>query len=388
MKIPISYSFRNLFVRRTTTIMTALGMALTVAVLLSIFALVDGLRTSLQATGHPLQMIVMRKGAAAELNSNVSPEQFQTIRTKPGLARLANGDPMASLELVTVFVLESPANPSGINITLRGLSPAGFEMRDYVRISEGRMFQSGKRELVVGKGVAKRYPNAKLGGRLELGRGSWEVVGIMDGGKSAANSEVFCDIAQLAADQSRESALSSVLVRATDSVSAQAISNDIANDRRLNAEVVMEKAYYEDQTSSAAPIQFLGIFVAIIMAIGSSFAAMNTMYAAVARRAGEIGTLRVLGFSKLGILTSFLIESLLLSLLGGIIGCLLVLPLNNVSTGIGSFVTFSEFTFDFHITPRIMLIGVVFALVMGTLGGLFPASSAARKQILTALREA
>jgi ABC-type antimicrobial peptide transport system permease subunit len=388
MKIPISYSLRNLFVRKTTTIMTALGIALTVAVLLSIFALVEGLRTSLQATGHPQQLIVMRKGASAELNSNVSPEQYQTIKTRPGIARFPNGEPMASLELITVFVLESPENPAGINITLRGLSPAGFEMRDYVHIAEGRMFQAGQREVVVGKGVAKRYPSVKIGGKLDLGRGTWEIVGIMDGGRSAANSEVFCDISQLAADQARESALSSVLIRATDAVAAQALSNDLANDRRLNAEAVSEKKYYEDQTSSAAPIQFLGVFVAIIMAIGSSFAAMNTMYAAVARRAPEIGTLRVLGFSKAGILTSFLIESLLLSFIGGVIGCLLVLPLGNVTTGVGSFVTFSEFTFDFQITPQIMLTGVIFALVMGALGGLFPASSAARKEILTALRQA
>lgn len=388
MKIPFSYSLRNLFVRKTTTIMTALGIALTVAVLLSIFALVEGLRTSLQATGHPQQLIVMRKGASAELNSNVTPEQFQTIKTRPGIAKLANGDPMASLELITVFVLESPENPSGINITLRGLSPAGFEMRDYVHISEGRMFRPGQREVVVGKGVAKRYPSVTLGSKLELGRGSWEVVGIMDGGRSAANSEVFCDLAQLAADQGRESTLSSVLIRATDDVAAQALSNDLSNDRRLNAEVISEKKYYEDQTSSAAPIQFLGIFVAVIMAVGSSFAAMNTMYAAVARRAPEIGTLRVLGFSKAGILTSFLLESLLLSLIGGLIGCLLVLPLGNISTGVGSFVTFSEFTFDFRVTPEIMLIGILFALVMGTLGGFFPASSAARKEILAALRQA
>ncbi len=260
-------------------------------------------------------------------------------------------------------------------------------MRDYVRISDGRMFRPGQREVVVGKGVAKRYPSVGLGGRLELGRGSWEVVGIMDGGRSAANSEVFCDLAQLAADQNRESSLSSALIRATDSVAAQTLTSDLANDRRLNADVLSEKKYYEDQTSSAAPIQFLGIFVAIIMAIGSSFAAMNTMYAAVSRRAAEIGTLRVLGFSKAGILTSFLIESLLLSLFGGILGCLLVLPLNDFTTGIGSFVTFSEFTFDFRMTPQIMITGIVFALVMGTLGGLFPASSAARKEILTALRQ-
>ena len=388
MKIPISYNIRNLLARRTTTLMTALGIALTVAVLLSIFALVEGLRSSLQATGHPLQMLVLRKGATAELNSSVTPEQFQAIKVKPGIARTPSGEPMASLELVTVFVLETPENSSGININLRGLNQIGFDMRDQLRISEGRMFRPGQRELVLGKGLAKRYPSVKIGSKLELGRGPWEVVGIMDAGRSAANSEVYCDLAQLASDQNREAGLSSVLVRASDAVAMQALTNDLANDRNLNSDVKSEKQYYEDQTSSAQPIQFLGMFVAIIMAIGSSFAAMNTMYAAVARRSAEIGTLRVLGFSKPGILTSFLIESLLLSLIGGILGCLLVLPLNDFTTGIGSFVTFSEFTFDFRITPGIMLTGIVFALIMGTLGGLFPATSAARKEILTALRQA
>jgi putative ABC transport system permease protein len=387
MKIPISYNIRNLIARRTTTIMTALGIALTVAVLLSVFALVEGLRSSLVSTGDPLNLLVTRKGSTAELNSSMTPEQFQVVKVKPGIAKLPNGEPMASLELVTVIVMESPDNPSGINITMRGLNLTGVAMRESVKVTEGRMFQPGKREIVVGKGVAKRHSTARLGSKLDLGRGQWEIVGIMDGGRSASNSEIFCDLAQLAADQNRETGLSSVLLRATDEVAKQALINDLTSDRRLNVDAVSERAYYESQTSAAAPIQFLGIFVAIIMSIGSSFAAMNTMYAAVARRAPEIGTLRVLGFSKPGILASFMIESLLLSLLGGIIGCLLVLPLNNFTTGIGSFTTFSEITFDFRITPEIMLSGIIFALVMGLIGGLFPALSAARKQILTALKQ-
>jgi putative ABC transport system permease protein len=387
MKIPISYNIRNLIRRRTTTIMTALGIALTVAVLLSVFAMVEGLRTSLSATGHPLHILVTRKGSRAELNSQMTQEQFQTIKVKQGIASSPDGGPMASLELVTVVILDSPENPSGINISLRGLTTTGFAMREYVRIAEGRMFQPGRREIVVGKGLAKRYPKARIGSKLNFGRGEWDIVGVMDGGRSAADSEIFCDLAQLASDQGREVTLSSVLIRAADRASMEALMNDLKDDRRLNVDAVPEKDYYQEQTASAEPIRFLGIFVAIIMAVGSSFAAMNTMYAAVARRSAEIGTLRVLGFSKGGILISFLIESLLLSLLGGAIGCLLVLPLNNFTTGIGSFVTFSEFTFDFRITPRIMLTGIVFALVMGALGGLFPATSAARKEILTALRE-
>lgn len=374
--------------RRTTTIMTALGIGLTVAVLLSIFALVEGLRTALATTGHPLNVMVMRKGSTAELNSTVTQETFRVIKVKPGIAKDAKGDPLASLEVVTVIILESPEIPSGINITLRGLTRDGFAMRgDDIKLAQGRMFEPGRREVVVGQGIANRYPMARIGQTLHFGKGDWTVVGVMDAGRSAANSEVFCDLFQLASDQNRETTLSSALLRATDEVSMQALINNLANDQQLNVDAVPERDYYKNQTSAAAPIQALGIFVSIIMAIGSSFAAMNTMYAAVSRRSAEIGTLRVLGFSKSGILTSFFIESLLLSLLGGLLGCLLVLPLNNIQTGIGSFVTFSEITFNFRVTPLIMAAGVAFALVIGALGGLFPAASAARKEILTALRQ-
>jgi putative ABC transport system permease protein len=386
MAIPLSYNFRNLTARKATTVMTALGIALTVAVLLSVMAMVQGLRSSLEASGHPLHLLVMRKGATAELNSVVTPSTFQELKAKAGIARAADGQPMASLELVTVIVLESPENPAGININLRGLAPLGFEMRG-LKLLEGRVFEPGKREVVVGKGLAARYPAARLGSSMRFGRGEWRVVGVMDGGKSAANSEVFADLFQLASDQNRPEAMSSVLIRATDQVSARALVNDIQSDPRFNNDVIPEEDYYASQTSSAAPIQAMGTLVAIIMAVGSSFAAMNTMFAAVARRSAEIGTLRVLGFSRGGILLSFLVESLFLSLLGGALGCLLVLPLNSIETGIGNFVTFSEITFQFQVTPAIMAIGVSFALVMGVFGGLFPASSAARKEILTALRQ-
>jgi ABC-type antimicrobial peptide transport system permease subunit len=385
--IPLSYNLRNLTARKTTTIMTALGIGLTVAVLLSILALVEGLRTSLESTGDPRHLIVMRKGATAELNSVVTPEQFQTVKFKPGVARDASGQPMAAMELITIIVLESPENPSGINVNIRGITPLGMAMRENVKIVEGRMFQEGRREVVVGKSIATRYPSAGLGKRLRFGRGDWEVVGVMDAGRSAANSELFVDINQIAQDQNRATALSTILIRTTDEVAQQALSNDLGTDVRLNVDAISERAYYAQQTSSAAPVQFLGFFVSAIMAVGSSFAAMNTMYAAVARRSAEIGTLRVLGFSKFGILVSFLIESLLLSLAGGLLGCLLVLPVNNFTTGVGSFITFSEITFQFRVTPEIMGIGLVFALLMGTIGGLFPAGSAARKEILTALRQ-
>jgi putative ABC transport system permease protein len=386
MAIPVSYNLRNLVVRKTTTVITALGIALTVAVLLAVLALVNGLKTAFQSSGDPLQILVMRKGATAELSSAVTREVFQDLKSMAGIARDGN-EPMASLEMVTVINLPSVDSPTGMNVTLRGILPVGIKMRDDLKLQDGRWFQAGQREIVVGKSIAKRYPGAHLGKKLRFGRGEWEVVGVMDGGQSSVNSEIFGDLNQISSDFNRADGLSSVLLRATDAATVPALINSLNDDRRLGVLAETEKSYYESQTSSGALLQYLGVFISIIMAVGSSFAAMNTMYAAVARRATEIGTLRVLGFSKNSIMLSFLMESLLLSGLGGLVGCLLVLPLNNITTGIGSFVTFSEIAFNFRVSPEIMLAGVIFALVMGAVGGLFPARMAARKEILVALRE-
>jgi putative ABC transport system permease protein len=386
MAIPIAYNFRNLVVRKTTTLMTALGIALTVAVLLAMMALLAGLRSTLSASGDPLQILVVRKGSDSELVSNFTRGQYQDLKFKAGIARTQSGDPMASLEVVTVVNLASAEAPDGMNVTLRGLLPIGIQMRQGLKLTAGRWFEPGKRELVAGKSIAGRYPGAALGKRINFARGDWEIVGVMDAGQSAQNSEIFGDLNQIASDLQRTEVLSSALVRANDAASATALVNSINDDQRLNMEAVSEKEYYARQTRAALPIEYLGIFVSVIMAIGSSFAAMNTMYAAVARRAREIGTLRVLGFSRGSILFSFFVESVLLAGLGGLLGCLLVLPLNGVTTGIGS-TTFSELAFAFRVTPVIMAVGIAFASALGAFGGLFPASAAARKEILTALRE-
>ena len=208
----------------------------------------------------------------------------------------------------------------------------------------------------------------------------------MRAGESSINSEIYCDLNQVAADENRSEILSSALLQASDPVGRAALIRDLTDDQRLNIDALGETEYYQQQTRSAAPVQFVGLFVAALMAIGSSFAAMNTMYAAVSHRSREIGTLRVLGFSRGEILLSFLFESLVLASLGGILGCLLVLPLNNITSGIGSFTTFSETTFQFRVTPAIIGTGMLFAGFMGALGGFFPASNAARKEILVALR--
>jgi putative ABC transport system permease protein len=386
MAIPLTYNLRNLIARKTTTVMTALGIALTVAVLVADLALVEGLQKAFQTTGHPLQALVLRKGSNSELGSSVSREAFQILKAKAGLATNSNGEPMASPEVITVINLPSVDSPNGMNVTLRGLSQTGIDMRQ-VKITQGRWFHSGQREIVVGKSVAKRYPNAQPGKLLRFGRGEWEVVGVIDAGDSAINSEIWSDLNQISADFNRQESVNSVLIRANDTASVQALVNALNDDRQLGVTTLPEREYYERQTSAGAPLQFFGMLVAVIMAIGSSFAAMNTMYAAVARRAMEIGTLRVLGFSRGSILLSFLIESLLLALIGGVLGCLLALPLNGVTTGIGSFVTFSEIAFNFHVSLSAMLTGITFALIVGALGGFFPARNAARKEILTALRE-
>lgn len=387
MAIPLVYNLRNLTVRKTTTLMTALGIALTVAVLVAVLALVNGLHRAFETTADPLNVLVMRKGANAELSGGIARSVFQDLKSKPGIARAADGRPLASLELVTVLSLPTPQNPDGTNTTLRGLTDEGLMLREHVKLLAGRWFRAGQREVVVGAAVAKRYPDAQIGKKLRFGKGEWEVVGVMEAGQSATNSEIFADLNLLAGDFNRFDGLSSALVRATDSVAVEALVNSINDDQRLNATARTEQQYMEAQTSSAAPIQYLGVFVSIIMAVGSSFAAMNTMYAAVARRAKEVGTLRVLGFSRGSILTSFFLESLLLSMIGGVLGCLLVLPLNNVTTGIMSFATFSEIAFNFRVGPEAMAIGVGFALVMGAIGGLLPARMAAKKEILVALRD-
>ncbi|MGB9610054.1 MAG: ABC transporter permease, partial [Bryobacteraceae bacterium] len=334
MILPLSYNLRNLAQRRTTTLMTALGIGLTVAVLAASFALVDGLRLALEASGHPLHVLVTRKGSESELASNFERRVFNDLKFKPGIARNAQGEPLASLEMVTVINLASIEFPEGANVAVRGVTPIGIEIRNDARLVQGRWFTPGRRELTVGSLIARRYPEVRPGGKLRFGRGEWEVVGVYDSDQMARNSEILGDLNQLAADFNRADVLSSALLRATDAAAQQALINDLETDTRLNVKARPEKEYYAQQTSSGDLIRYLGTAVALIMAVGSCFAAMNTMYAAVARRSREIGTLRVLGFSRVSILMSFLAEALLLALLGGALGLLLVLPVNGLTTGI------------------------------------------------------
>lgn len=389
MAIPVTYNLRNLVVRRTTSVLTALGIGLTVAVLVAVLALVEGLRSSFEASGRPLNVLVMRKGATAELMSVVTRSNFQDIKYKSGIARNRNGEPLASLEMVTILNnLGTGKAAEGMNINLRGLTLIGIEMRDQVHLIAGRFFEPGRRELVVGKNIVVRYPRARLGSRVHFGRGDWDVVGIMDGGRSNASSEVYADLNQVSSDYNRSEYLSSALLRAEDSAALQALRSSLEGDPRFNFSTQSEREYYASQMASATPVRFMGLLVCTIMTVGSSFAAMNTMYAAVARRSADIGMLRVLGFSRAGILASFLLESLILSAAGGVLGCLMVLPLNDAHTRIGSFITFSEISFSLRVTPQVMVMGVGFGILMGLLGGFFPACAAAKKEILAAFRTA
>jgi len=362
-------------------------VALSVAILVASLALVNGLRAVFSNTANPLQLLVLRKGGNSELGSTISTEAFAVMRSEPGIAVDGLGRPLASEEMVNVANLPSVDDPKGMNVTVRGLDRTGIEMRG-VRVVQGRWFHSGLREVVMGRAVAQRYPSAKLGNTIRFGAGDWRIVGVMDAGESAVNSEMWGDFHQISADYNRQDSGSSALLQAADFAALKDLKRTIESDPRLDVTVMMEKAYYENQTSSGAPLEFLGIFVAVIMAIGSGFAVTNTMYAAVARRTREIGTLRALGFSAGAILLSFLSESVLLAALAGVLGCLLALPLNFVTTGVGDFASFSEIAFRFHVGAAALASGLAFAVVLGAIGGVWPARMAAKKEILSALREA
>jgi putative ABC transport system permease protein len=386
MAIPISYNVRNLVLRKGLTVMTAMGIALTVTTAIFLMALITGLDRAFVSSGNPLNVLVLRKGSEAELTGGFDRSLFPTLKELPGIAKDSHGEPMASGELVVVIVLPRSDGTGEVNVTVRGMMPDGLEMRPSAKLIEGRWFESGQREVVVSKSVRDRFSHAHIGDTMEFGKGSWKVVGVFDAGGSAYESEIWGDVNQMASDFDRRDGLSSAYLHATDPIAAEALKNRVSDDQRLKLEGYIEKDYYAKQTSSGTPIKIIGTVVAFIMAIGSIFAAMNTMYAAVAYRGREIATLRVIGFSQPAILTSFVLESLLLALLGAAVGILLMLPFNGMETGTSNQVTFSEVVFALRITPRVALNAIIFALIMGFVGGLAPAWHAARQNILNALR--
>jgi len=385
MAIPLKYNLRNLRVRWVTTLMTASSIFLTVLVFVVLMALARGLETSLSATGHPLNLLLMREGSQSETQSSVTRESLQVIRYLEGIAKNEKGEPRVSPELIVLINLPRRGQAQGSNVTIRGLTPEGFGLRPEFKLVEGRLFQRGLREVIASKKIAERFQNCGLGDRVKFAKGYWTVVGIFEVGSTAYASEIWTDPEDLGQDFDRD-VYSSVFLRVADASALARLKQQVADDRRLHLKAQTEIEYYQKQTSSAAPIKALGIFIAGLMAVGASFAAMNTMYAAVARRTKEIGALRVLGFSRGSILLSFVIESVIIAVLGGLPGCLLALLVNGVTTGTTNFATFSELAFNFRVTPRLMLNGMIFAALMGFVGGLFPAWRAAQENIVTALR--
>src|SRR4051812_16545968 len=395
MAIPISYNIRNLRLRKGLTVMTALGIALTVTTAIFLMALVAGLDRAFVSSGSAKNVLVLRKGSEAELSGGFDASLFPTLKTLPGIAKDSKGDPMVSGEWVVVIVLPRKDGTGEVNVTVRGMMPTGLEMRQTpdapgkpapVKLVEGRWFASGQREVVVSESIRNRFTHANIGDSMEFGKGSWKVVGIFDAGGSAYESEVWGDVNQMASDFDRQGGFASAYLRATDPIAAEALKNRVSDDQRLKLEGMLESDYYAKQTSSGTPIKLIGSVVGVIMAIGSIFAAMNTMYAAVAYRGREIATLRVIGFSRPAILTSFVFESLLIALLGALAGIVLMLPFNGMQTGTSNAVTFSEVVFALRITVPVACYAILFALVMGLVGGLAPAWHAARQNILNALR--
>jgi putative ABC transport system permease protein len=389
MGLPVQYNLRNLVERKGTTLMTAIGIALTVAVLITSVAMSNGMDAVFAGTGHPLQVVVLRKGTDSELNSQIKEDWYQVIRQTPGIAQGNDEQPLASPEAQTVVNLPSVDNPNGMNVTVRGLLPVGVKLREGVVLKSGRWNEPGKREVVVGDGIAARYPAARVGQKLKFGRGEWDVVGEFRDGDSAANSEIWADLNQLRGDFEREGGCNSVLVRLKSAAEVDAFRKAVEADQRIGVSTFGEREYYKQLTksSSGEVLQFIGRFVAVVMAIGAGFAASNTMYAAVSRRSREIATLRAIGFGRGAILRSFLLESIFLALIGAAIGILIALPVNNVSAGVGNWQTFSETAFKFKIDARAIVAGIIFATVIGALGGLLPAWSASRKNVVTAMRE-
>ncbi len=383
--VPFSYNVRSIRVRWRTTLATVLGVGAVVAVFVMVMSLARGLKATYVQTGDPRNLLVLRSGSTAESSSQITREELARMKYLPGIARDGEGRPYFSPEIIVLIYLDRLNAEGGANVLVRGMGEMGLAVRPGVKLMEGRMFGSGRRECVVSRGIANRFANCRIGESFSAGKADWTVVGIFEAERSAYESEIWADADEVRAAFNRDY-YGSILIRPESEAAAALVTERIDSDLVLNARVLRETEYYKDQTRAAGPIQFMGGFLAAIMSIGAAFSAMNTMYAAVGARTREIGTLRVLGFKRRSIYFSFLFESVMLSGVGGVIGCLLSLPLNGVATGTFGWTTFAEIAFEFRITPELLGKGMLFALAMGVLGGLLPARFAARKPVLDALK--
>ena len=385
MALPLKYNFRNIVVRKGSTLATAFTIGLTVAVFLMVMALARGIDLTLSSSGEPLNMIVLREGSTAELNSSVSREQFNDLIYLDGVQRESD-KPLAAGELITLIYKARKGMSQGSNVTVRGVGPMSFKLRSGFQTVAGRQFQPGMTEAVVSKRISERFQGLDIGDKFRIQTTDYTVVGLFDSAGKAFESEIWVDINSLASTTKRDN-YSSVLMRVTDQNALTALSKRITDDPKLHLKGVSERVFYEDQQGTASgALKGLAVFISLIMAVGAGFAGMNTMYAAVARRTKEIGTLRVLGFGRLSILVAFLLESMAIALIGAVIGILLALPLNFISTGTSNWVTFSEIAFNFRVTFDLMIFALIFAAVIGFVGSLLPSIRAARFKIVNALR--
>jgi putative ABC transport system permease protein len=389
MAIPLIYNVRSVLARWTSTIVAVVGIAGTVGVFVAMLSLARGFRATLVSSGSEDNALITRAGATSEMTSGVSLDAVKIIQDAPGIARGAGG-PLLTAEAVLMAPIPLRSTGTDANVELRGVSPNVLAIRRNVKIIEGRMFRPGLSEVIVGKNARATYTGLTLGNTIWLGSARWEVVGTFDAGGSAFDSEVWGDSRLLnAAYPPRPETLSqSVTVHLASPDALQQLKDALTADPRLNVDVTREIDYYSKQSTRMTQlITILGGFVAAIMAIGAVFGALNTMYSAVAERGREIATMRALGFGAAAVVVSFLIEALLISFVGGGLGCLAVLPLNGLTTSTINFQTFSNLAFAFKITPELLVKGIFFALTMGVIGGLLPAVRAARLPVATALRE-
>ena len=387
MAIPLIYNVRSVRARWTSTIVAVLGIAGTVGVFVAMLSLARGFKATLVASGSRDNALIMRAGSPSEMMGGITLDSIKVIADKPGIARDANG-PLVTQDVVGVFPFPLISTGTDANVQVRGVSPNVLEIRKFAKIVQGRMFNSGVSELIVGKNASHTYQGLTLGNSVNFSGGKWTVVGIFDAGGSAFDSEVWCDSHVLAEILKRPNNIfQSATVHLQSPDSFQTLKDSITSDPTLNVDVTREIDYYAKQsTTMTTLITVLGGLVAAIMAIGAVFGALNTMYSAVSERGREIATMRAVGFTGSSVVFSFLVEALLIALVGGLLGSIAVLPLNGLTTSTMNFQTFSNLAFAFKITPDLLAKGVFFALVMGVIGGLLPAIRAAAQPVASALR--
>ena len=388
MGLITNYNLRSMIVRKATAAMTAMGIAMVVAVFVMTLALAQGFQRTHAASGAPDNAILMRKGATTENVSVILTEQLPLIYTLPQVARGSDGQPLASPELALIISLPRVTDGQPANVPVRGVGPKAFDVRSALTFVEGRRFAPGTREINVGRLAVGRFSGLTLGSEVKFSAQTWTVVGVFTIDDAAFESEIWGDVTLMAAAFGRPGTYQSVTLKLTDPSAFESFEAALGADPRLDLKTQREADYYTEQSRPVTTlIRTFGTFVTLILSIGAVFGAMNTMYAAVAFRTREIGTLRALGFPRGRIVTAFLVESIVLALVGGILGCLIALPIHGWSTGTTNFQTFSEVAFKFRITPVLLAGGIAFAALMGAVGGLLPALSAARIPISRALRE-